>query len=248
MRIAREEVFGPVVGVIPFDTDERGAADRERVAVRPVGVDLEPGHRARAACRDGASSRAWSRSTATTASTSRRRSAATSSRGSARTSGLEALDQYTDAQERVRRPRLVRGLESGPHPSGDRNDDGAADAGVPPAHPVADRVERRLERDLAPRDRLGRERAAPRAPRASSGPRRPRCAPRRQPRRPRPPAASTGPTISPGTTSRPVSSSVSRTAASRDRLVDLQEAARLRPPAAPGLDPPPEQDRPPRRP
>ena len=54
MRIAREEVFGPVVGIIPFDTDEEALAHRQRVALRPVGVDLEPRHRPGAAGGEGA--------------------------------------------------------------------------------------------------------------------------------------------------------------------------------------------------
>ena len=54
MKIAREEVFGPVVGVIPFDTDEEALRHRQRVAVRAVGLGLEPRHRARAAGGEGA--------------------------------------------------------------------------------------------------------------------------------------------------------------------------------------------------
>ena len=52
-RVAREEVFGPVAAVIPFDGRGGGAAPRQRHAVRALGLDLDarrrpgPAHGAR---------------------------------------------------------------------------------------------------------------------------------------------------------------------------------------------------------
>ena len=77
--------------------------------------------------------------------------------------GIEALEQYTETQERVHRPRLSaprrahQGSSPGPTPraAGTPRD---RDSGCAAADPVAERVERGLERDLAPRDVGGRER------------------------------------------------------------------------------------------
>ncbi len=41
MRIAREEIFGPVLSVIPFDTRGRGDRSRERRRVRALGEHLD---------------------------------------------------------------------------------------------------------------------------------------------------------------------------------------------------------------
>ena len=49
MRIAREEIFGPVVSIIPFDTEEEAVRLANATPVRAVRVDLEPRHRAGAA-------------------------------------------------------------------------------------------------------------------------------------------------------------------------------------------------------
>ena len=46
-RIAREEVFGPVAAVIPFDDEADAIRHRERHAVRPLGLDLDPRRRPR---------------------------------------------------------------------------------------------------------------------------------------------------------------------------------------------------------
>ena len=57
MRIAREEIFGPVVSIIAVRHRGGGAAARERDAVRAVRLDLEPRHRQGAARREGAPGR-----------------------------------------------------------------------------------------------------------------------------------------------------------------------------------------------
>ena len=45
MRIAREEIFGPVMCVLAFDRRGRGGRPRQRHAVRPGGGGLHPRHR-----------------------------------------------------------------------------------------------------------------------------------------------------------------------------------------------------------
>ena len=87
MRIAREEIFGPVVVDHPVRHGGGGAAPRQRHAVRPVRLDLEPRHRQGAARGQGPPGRASSASTRTARSTPRRRSAATRCRASAASSG-----------------------------------------------------------------------------------------------------------------------------------------------------------------
>ena len=57
MRIAREEIFGPVVVDHPVRHRGGGAPPRQRHAVRAVGLDLEPRHRQGAARGQGAPGR-----------------------------------------------------------------------------------------------------------------------------------------------------------------------------------------------
>ena len=47
MRIAQEEIFGPVVSVIPCDSLDEAIAHRQRRGLRPVGVHLHAGHQQR---------------------------------------------------------------------------------------------------------------------------------------------------------------------------------------------------------
>ena len=79
-RAAREEIFGPVATVIPFDDEEDAVAARQRHDLRALGLDLDPRRRARAARRAGDRRPACCRSTRTPRCASRRRSAASSSR------------------------------------------------------------------------------------------------------------------------------------------------------------------------
>ena len=50
MTIAQEEIFGPVVAVIPYSGRGRGGGDRQRLALRPLRQRLE---RRRRACASG---------------------------------------------------------------------------------------------------------------------------------------------------------------------------------------------------
>ena len=44
-RAAREEIFGPVACVIPFDGEEEAVAARQRHDLRPLGLGLDPRRR-----------------------------------------------------------------------------------------------------------------------------------------------------------------------------------------------------------
>ncbi len=82
MTIAREEIFGPVLSIIPYKTEEEAIAHRQRHDLRPRGLCLVGQSRARAEAWRAGSAPARSPSTARRR-TSRRRSAATSSRAMA---------------------------------------------------------------------------------------------------------------------------------------------------------------------
>ena len=56
-----EEIFGPVVSVVPLRRRGRGGRDRQRRPLRPVGIDLDARRRSGAARRAGASRPARSR-------------------------------------------------------------------------------------------------------------------------------------------------------------------------------------------
>ena len=47
MKIAQEEIFGPVLSCLRFRDEARGAGDRQRHVLRPGGVDLDAGRGAR---------------------------------------------------------------------------------------------------------------------------------------------------------------------------------------------------------
>ena len=87
MRIAREEIFGPVVSIIPFDTEEEALTPRQRDAVRAQSARSGAATSARRCARPRRSRPASSASTRTARSTPRRRSAATRCRASAASSG-----------------------------------------------------------------------------------------------------------------------------------------------------------------
>ena len=61
MRIAREEIFGPVVSIIPFDTEEEALRLANATPYGLSRLDLEPRHRQGAARRQGAPGRGHQR-------------------------------------------------------------------------------------------------------------------------------------------------------------------------------------------
>ena len=87
MRIAREEIFGPVVSVIPFDTEEEALRLANATPVRPVRARSGAATSARRCAPRRRSSPASSASTRTARSTPRRRSAATRCPASGASSG-----------------------------------------------------------------------------------------------------------------------------------------------------------------
>ena len=86
MKIAQEEIFGPVLSVIPFEGRRAGAERRQRHDLRPRLGDLHVRHQQGLQVRQGPARRLGVGQLPTTAATSPRRSAATSSRASAATS------------------------------------------------------------------------------------------------------------------------------------------------------------------
>ena len=98
MPIAREEIFGPVVAIIPFDAEaeaRRASPTRRRTGFRALvwTRDIGKALRTAKAVRSGVVS-----VNCNSASTWRRRSAATGSRASGASSGSRALDLYTETK------------------------------------------------------------------------------------------------------------------------------------------------------
>ena len=94
-RVAREEIFGPVLTVTEFEDEADGLRDRQRHAVRARRRALDARRQAGPPARARASGPASSGSTRSTPPTSRSRSAGSSSRVSGATRGSHALDGYT---------------------------------------------------------------------------------------------------------------------------------------------------------
>ncbi len=101
MRIAREEIFGPVVSILRWTDEDDLARARERARLRPHRVDLDARPRPRASPRRRASRRATYGSTARARTTSASRSAASSSRARPRGVDRGAPRLHAD-QERQR--------------------------------------------------------------------------------------------------------------------------------------------------
>ena len=76
MAIAKDEIFGPVVSVLPFKEHRRSDRPGQQHQLRPGRRGLDQGHRQGPPVRQARSRPARSGSTATTSSTRRRRSAA----------------------------------------------------------------------------------------------------------------------------------------------------------------------------
>ena len=97
-RIFQEEIFGPVVAITPFDTDEEALALANGVEVRPRRLRLDERPQARAQLRAGDRGRAWCGSTRTTCATCAPRSAGVKASGLGHEGGYRSIDFYTDQQ------------------------------------------------------------------------------------------------------------------------------------------------------
>ena len=102
MTIAQEEIFGPVVAVIPYDGEDRGGRDRQRLGLRPLRQRLERRRRARTAVARRRAHRQRRRQP----SHARHRRAVRrlQASGLGREYGLEGIDEYVELQQ-VTAPR-----------------------------------------------------------------------------------------------------------------------------------------------
>jgi acyl-CoA reductase-like NAD-dependent aldehyde dehydrogenase len=132
MRIAREEIFGPVVAVLPFRGRSRGDRARERLDLRPLRLALDARRQARAArrARDRDGRDLGQREPQRLPRVAVRRREA---QRPGRELGVEALEGYTSRSRSTSRPRKPeRGTterEGGTHHGRgerDRARDGAA--------------------------------------------------------------------------------------------------------------------------
>ena len=98
MRISREEIFGPVVSIIPFDYGGGGGPARERHAVRPLRLDLVARHRQGDPRRKGRPGGGSLDQLEQLGPHRGARSAATRCPGWAGSSGCTALDLYTEVK------------------------------------------------------------------------------------------------------------------------------------------------------
>ena len=64
MRVAQEEIFGPVMAMIPYDAEDEAVRDRQRLDLRPVRLGMDGRPRPRRSRSRGGSAPAWSASTA----------------------------------------------------------------------------------------------------------------------------------------------------------------------------------------
>ena len=141
MRIAREEIFGPVVSIIPFDTEEEAL----RLAnATPYGLsgsiwsrDIGKALRAAKALQAGVISVNSNSSVHTEAPFGGYKMS-----GIGRELGMSRARPLHRDEERLHRPELI---------------DGALEIRAAPVEPVAERPGRRPERDPGPRDASGGE-------------------------------------------------------------------------------------------
>ena len=101
MTIAQEEIFGPVLVLIPYDDEERGDRDRQRHDLRPRRRRVVRATPTAPSASPAACAPARSRSTAAR-STCAPRSAASSSPGNGRENGRFGLEEYLEAKALLR--------------------------------------------------------------------------------------------------------------------------------------------------
>ena len=98
MRIAREEIFGPVASVIPFDDEDDADPHRQRQRLRPVRLAVDrqrhPGHPRR----QGAAHRHAVGEHATAACASETPFGGFKRSGLGRELGMAAMDHYTEVK------------------------------------------------------------------------------------------------------------------------------------------------------
>ena len=97
-RVMREEVFGPIVAVVPFRDEEDAIALANDTDLRPLGIDLDPRRRARAARRARRSRPACSRSTRNSSVRVSTPFGGFKQSGYGRELGPHALDAYTEVK------------------------------------------------------------------------------------------------------------------------------------------------------
>ena len=98
MRIVREEIFGPVVAIIPFDDEAEAVRLANDTPYGLVGLDLDARHRPGAARRQGRQGRGAERSTRTQSVHTEAPFGGYKMSGVGRELGMHALELYTEVK------------------------------------------------------------------------------------------------------------------------------------------------------
>ena len=99
MRIAQEEIFGPVVSVIPFEGEAEAIEHRQRHALRPGRRGVDARHLPRLPRGPEAARRHRLGESHAARPTSRRRGAAYKMSGGGRELGLHGVDNYLEMKQ-----------------------------------------------------------------------------------------------------------------------------------------------------